>query len=84
MNSASDKKTQVQTVKQKENVCPETEFVNCGVTLNAASDQDKQAVKCRSDVNETAVNNILSLQHRPGKLSTSNTNSIYFSMCGII
>ncbi|KAJ9598246.1 hypothetical protein L9F63_011067, partial [Diploptera punctata] len=50
MNSASDKKTQSAAAKmappkQKENVSPEIEFVNCGVTLNSASDNN---VICRN------------------------------------
>ena len=75
VNSASDKRTQptpakVAPPKLKESVCPQMEFVNCGVTLNSANNNN---VICQNggknqkcDINDMAVNHFLSVQHHPG------------------
>jgi hypothetical protein len=70
-------------VKSKENVCPDSEFVSCGVMLDSACDDDKPVFNSSSlnldedgdhmisgadgDFNNMAVNHILS-QHLTGTI----------------
>jgi hypothetical protein len=89
VDSSSDKKSPIDasattSVKLKENACPESEFVSCGVTLDSACDDDKSVItssalnldedgdrvlsEADGYVNNLAVNHILSQQHPTGTI----------------
>jgi len=90
MDSSSDKKppaetsgTSVSVVKQKENVCLESEFVSCDVILDNACDTkpvcsssalyhdeggDNVGSGANGDINNMAVNHILPQQHLTGTI----------------
>jgi hypothetical protein len=99
VDSSSDKKPSAEAstmstslVKQKENVCPENEFVSCGVTVDNACDNNKPVFSSfvlvhdgdedhvvsegDSDFNNVAVNHIHPEQHLTGIISVSNWKQV--------
>jgi hypothetical protein len=93
VDSSSDKKSPTEgsvmsasPVKQKESVCPESEFVSCGVTLDNACDSNKPVfissalsqdededhlfAGADGDFNDMAVNHMLSQQHLTGTITS--------------
>jgi hypothetical protein len=78
-------------MKLKENVCPESEFVSCGVTLDSAcevvytssafnhdEDGDHVMLGADGDINNMAVNHILSQQHPTGTfIFVKDWNSLF-------
>lgn len=93
VDSSSDKKSPTEAsamtspVKQKENVCPESEFVSCGVMLDSACDDNKSMFTSSAlnhdedgdhvisgadgDFNNMAVNDILPQQHLTGTITSA-------------
>jgi hypothetical protein len=99
VDSSSEKKTSAETSatstslgKQKENLCPESEFVCCGVTIDTASDsnrpvisgamlvhdgdEDHMVLEGDSDFNNVTANHIHPEQHLTGIISHSNWEQV--------
>jgi hypothetical protein len=103
VDSSSDKKptsaeasaTSTSVMKPKENVCPESEFVSCGIIDNACDNnpvfsssstchdggRDHMILGADGDVTNVAVNHVLSQQHLTGTIiSVRNWKQVLFSL----
>jgi hypothetical protein len=98
VDSSNDKKpsadasaTSTSLMKQKENMCPETEFVSCGVTVDNAcdnksvfsgsvlvhdGDEEQMVWESDSDFKNMAVNHVHPEQHLTGIISVSNWEQV--------
>jgi len=99
VDSSSDKKTSTEASatstslgKQKENLCPENEFVCCGVTIDNGCDNNKPVfsgvplihdgdedhliLEGDSDCNNVTVNHVHPEQHLTGIISHSNWEQV--------